>query len=72
MKRNMMKAEEQGREIIRKRPALDMTVGELYYLYKTFFNDRKEHSLADALFYLISRVYLTGLAVGMRNANRKS
>ena len=68
MKRNMAKTEAQGAAIIHRRPALDLTAVEMRCFYDNFNKDKEEHGVSEALFNLITKVFLIGLAVGMRNA----
>lgn len=58
--RNMRKQSEIGNEIIRRRPALDMSAGDLMQLN----NLAKDEDVLAALI----AAYLAGLASGIRNA----
>lgn len=58
--RNMKKQADQGAEIVRRRPALDLSAGDLLQLYNL---SKAEDPLAA-----ICAAYLAGLASGIRNA----
>ena len=68
MRRNMEKAVAQGQAIINKRPALDLTAVEMRCFYDDFYKDKEKQGASEALFNLITKVFLLGLAVGKRNA----
>ena len=68
MKRNMEKAVAQGQAIINRRPALDLTAVEMRCLYDGFYKDKEEQGVSEAIFNLITKVFLLGLGVGKRNA----
>lgn len=65
--RNVIKNAQEGKKIVRKRPGLDLSKGELEQLYEIF--NKQEH-VYNGLWDAITCAYDMGLAVGMRNAKR--
>lgn len=66
--RNVKKTADKGREILRKKDRLDLTVGELNQFYEAFNEKVKTTGVYDALWDTIGDAYKMGIAVGMRNA----
>jgi len=65
--RNVIKNAQEGKKIVRKRPGLDLSTGELKQLYEIFDG---QDEIYNGLWDAITCAYDMGLAVGMRNAKR--
>ncbi len=68
MKRDIMKAVEQGKELMRQRKRMDLTLTELTVLYDRFKELEEASRTSDAALNIIAEAYYAGLAVGSRNA----
>lgn len=62
--RNIEKNIEQGRAIVRKRPGLDLSIGELEKLMEI----ARQEPPGNELFRAVSDAFLCGIAIASRNA----
>lgn len=77
MKRNIIKAMQDGREVAGKRSRLDLSVDDICFLMeKSIKKEREKHGVeiggklprtTDELYNTIANFYYAGLAVGLRN-----
>ena len=77
MKRNIIKAREDGREAAKKRTRLDLTMEDIYLLMdEAVTKEREKHGIefksklpctTDELYRVIADFYYAGLAIGLRN-----
>lgn len=68
MARNIQKQAEQGREVVRKHPRIDMTVDELFDFVALFDSTIKEtENLSAGIYEVVSSAFYMGIAVGNRN-----
>ena len=68
MKRNLNKAIKQGRDILNKRPQLDISREDVTNLYERYVKQAAEQGYDYAIWDLMTNSYLAGLAIGSRNA----